>query len=198
MNLAQALDERCSTGDEASEFIGAIFFLAGDEIGHAQKQNEVMLQHYGDRGIQQTDDGNSAELVDGADILKSANHGALRFVDKGAEFGVAAVVVREFVCKHAAKFGNSEDGEQGQADRHDAAAPESENAAAVGDKGVDLANEINLAGKRLIERGGDVVKLGEETRMRRALQQRARRLERVAPGYERPQHGAGDDNASEE
>jgi len=36
---SQALDERFNAGDEAGEFIGAIFFVPGNEISHTPRKD---------------------------------------------------------------------------------------------------------------------------------------------------------------
>src|SRR5258708_33553105 len=96
----------------------------------------------------------------------------------------------------ASKLGDVEQGERWQPARHYSTAAESKDATAIRNEGVHLADQVDLAGQRLVETASDVVKFGEQQRMGAPIERCARRFEFFAPRHQRPQHGPSDENAT--
>jgi hypothetical protein len=100
----------------------------------------------------------------------------------------------KLVSEHCPKLGDGEDREQGQAESHDATAAEAHYAAAVGDEGIRVWNQVDLARQSFVERRSDIVKFSEEPALILSKEGHSGRLESIASRYQGPEHGGSDDD----
>src|SRR2546425_13266847 len=94
--------------------------------------------------------------------------------------------------EHRSEFRDVQNRKQRETDAHDPLASKTERAAAIRDKGIRLADEVDLTRNLFVQSTGDFVNFTEEFGLRGAVEKRSRWVESVATRQKRPQKCAGD------
>ena len=184
MNGAQTVHERSCAHGTRGEFVGDEFLAARDGVGDAQKHFAIPEKR---------------ELQQRAFAQRSqrAADGIAGFVNPRAEFGVAAVVMAEFVSEHGAELRAGERAHQREAQPHDAPAAEAHDAATLGDPGIQVWHKINFDRHGLPGAPRHGFQFVEQLRMLVPGQRRTGSGEFVEARHDGPENGKAAQNANQ-